>query len=110
MVVRENVWISRGEPTELLCPPNGRLLDARYAKGDAIKVECVGDLDANKLADRYPDARTAQWRLPSPITVVEITMRLEGTGIDFGPRSTRIGGSVMTNCFAGYCRFGLVVA
>ncbi len=109
MIVKENFWISRGEPVELVCPPNGRLVSAQYVNGDTIKVEFVGDLDADRLSKRYPDAQTTQWELPSPITVVEITMRLAGTSIDFGPRSTRIGGATMTNFFAGYCRFGLFV-
>ena len=110
MIVRENFWISRGEPVELECPPKGRLLAARYANGDAIKIEFIGDMDADKLSDRYPNADTTQWGLRSPVTAVEIEMRLTGTGIEFGPRSTRIGGTVMTNCFTCACTYGLVVS
>jgi len=109
LVVAENFWISRGEPEELVCPPMGRLVSARYANGDSIKIEFVDDLDAAGLDKRYPDAPVGTWPIPTPITVVEITMRLPDANIDFGPRLTKIGNTSISNSFMGMCQYGLFV-
>jgi hypothetical protein len=109
MVIEENFWLSQGEPDDVECPPHGRLLAAKYSNGDAIRVEFVPDLDVDGLGNRYVDVDTTRWGLPMPITVVEIQMCIAGTGIEFGSRSTRIGGSMMTNCFVGNCAVGLHV-
>jgi hypothetical protein len=107
MTIAENFWLSRGEPQDVECPPHGRLLAAKYANGDAIRVEFIPDLDADGLGNRYADVDPTRWGLPTPIAVVEIEMSLVDAGIEFGPRSTRIGGSMMTNCFIGNCAVGL---
>jgi hypothetical protein len=109
MRIEENFWLSRGQPEDLVCPPNGRSLAATYPNGDTIRVEFISSLDTNALAARYTDAGVVRWGLPSPLTVVEIEMRLAGRGIEFGPRSTQVGGAMMTNCLAKGCWAGLVI-
>lgn len=107
--IEENFWLSRGEPDDIVCPPHGRSLAARYANGDTIRVEFVADLDTSALAARYADADVVRWGLPSPLTVVEIEMLVAGTGIKFGPRSTQVGGMMMVNCLTQACWAGLVI-
>lgn len=107
--IEENFWLSRGAPEDIECPPHGRALAATYSNGDRIRVEFIADLDTSALVERYPGARVASWELPSPLTVVEIEMLVAGTQIEFGPRSTQVGGAIMTNCFIGGCQAGLVL-
>ena len=56
----------------------------------------------------YPDADldSAWTQLPERLTAVEIQLRVGGTGIDFGPRETRLGGGVMRNCSSSGCGVG----
>jgi hypothetical protein len=107
--IAENFWLSRGAPEEVVCPPSGKALAVKYANGDKIKVKFVKDLDAAALAKRYPMAKSERWGLPSPIAAVEIEMVVAGTGIEFGPRSTKIGGLSMVDCFASQCWGGVVI-
>jgi hypothetical protein len=93
--MKENFWIVPGTPQDVECPPQGRLLAVKYANGDKIKVEFVADLDLDGLQARYPNANTPEWNLPGTVAVVEIEMLIAGTGLEFGPRSTRIGDSIM---------------
>ena len=44
--------------------------------------------------------------LPERLTAVEIQLRVGGTGIDFGPRETRVGAGVMRNCSSSGCAVG----
>jgi hypothetical protein len=109
MAIEQNFWLSRGEPVDLECPPNGRSLAVRYAGGDSLRVEFVADLDGEGLAGRYPGVDMSDWNLPVPITAVEIELVVAGTGIAFGPRSTQIGGLTMTDCFIEAAWAGVVI-
>jgi hypothetical protein len=103
--VTENFWISRGTPQDVECPPSGKVLTMKYANGDKIGIEFIPDLDMSRLTQRYPGVDMSRWELPNPITVVEVEMFVAGTNIKFGPRSTQIGATSMTNCFmrGGHC-------
>jgi hypothetical protein len=108
MRIEENFWLSSGEADDIECPPHGRSLAATYANGDALRVEFIPDLNADGLRARYADVDIGTWpMLPSPVTVVEIEMKVARTEIQFGARSTRIGGTMMTNCFVANCGVGL---
>jgi hypothetical protein len=110
IAIAENFWLSQGAAADIECPPNGRLLAARYANGDRLKVEFIPDLDINRLRRRYPDARITESDLPVvPITVVEIEMVIAGTGIEFGPRTTNIAGATVANSLMSHCYAGIVV-
>lgn len=101
MTIEENFWVIRGQPSDVECPPHGRLVCAEYPNGDRLRVEFVPDLDASALAARYSDAGLQRaWNgFPDRITALEIQMRVGGTEIEFGPRESRLpGGSVMRNC------------
>ena len=111
MTIQESFWVVRGNPVDLECPPNGRLVTADYANGDKLRVEFIPDLTPSALASRYPDAGVDRWdrtQLPQRIAAVEIQMRVGGTEIEFGPRETRLqGNNIMRNCFASHCGVGV---
>lgn len=109
IVIEDNFWFSRGEPDDIVCPPHGRSLAATYPNGDKIRVEFIPELDTTALSARYADADVARWGLPTPLTVVEIEMLVADTGIEFGPRATRVGGVILTNTLMRECRAGLVL-
>ena len=111
MTIQESFWLVRGNPIDLECPPNGRLVTADYANGDKLRVEFIPDLTPGTLAARYPDANIGNWnweQLPQQLAAVEIQMRVGGTEIEFGPRETRLqGNNIMRNCFASHCGVGV---
>jgi hypothetical protein len=109
MTIQESFWLVRGNPIDLECPPNGRLVTADYANGDKLRVEFIPDLTPSTLASRYPDS-IGNWnweQLPQQLAAVEIQMRVGGTEIEFGPRETRMQGGVMRNCFSSHCGVGV---
>lgn len=105
--IEDNFWLNRGEPEDLACPPSGKLLSVRYANGDALRIEFVELESAADAESRYADAQPKQWDLSFPITAVEVYERVGGTGIEFGPRETRLAGLVMRNCLVRGCRVGI---
>lgn len=108
MLITENTWYALGKPTDLACPPNGKTLRAEYDNGDMLGVSFVPDLDGPALAQRY-DAPSLAGLVPAgdKLAAVEIEMRVGGSDLNFGPRSTQIGGGVMSGCIAVGCRVGL---
>lgn len=107
MEMEESYWLNQGEPDDLECPPSGRLMAASYPGGDLLRVEFFELPDAKAIRKRYPEA---EWPLPVPITAVEVQMAVGGTGVDFGPRESRLpGGIVMRNCLSSDCGAGVTL-
>lgn len=108
MLIRDNVWYSVGTPTDLACPPSGKLVRAEYDNGDMLSIEFVPDMDLDALHRRYPGMAFQSESFDElPVAAVEITMRVGGTPIAFQPRKTELGGAVMSNCFISHCAVGL---
>jgi hypothetical protein len=106
--LHDNFWIALGNPSTMQCPPSGRILVVRYDGGDRMRIEFFDAADGDAVASRYPGSRPDRWgAVRYPITAVEITMAVGGTSVEFGPKSTTLGGSVMTNNFAAYSPTGL---
>jgi hypothetical protein len=108
IALEENFWISRGELDDLECPPSGRLLHARYANGDEVRIEYYDVPSLDEAQQRFPFARPAQWDVEFPITAVEIQNVIGGTSLRFGPHDTTLpGGNLMTNSFFSHCGGGI---
>ncbi len=91
--IEENYWISRGTPLDLECPPSGKHLRICYANGDDLQIDFLELNDEEQARSRYSHTGFTRWPLLSfPITAVEITHTIAGTGISLGPDSTSIGG------------------
>ena len=93
--VLENTWLVPPTAADVECPPSGRLLHVRYPEGDELRVEFFDHNSAEDFEARYPGTPWAN-QIPFPITGVEVWETAPGTGIEFGPQSTTIGGVVIT--------------
>jgi hypothetical protein len=91
MVIKDNFWLTLGNPTDLKCPPSGKLLSVSYPNGDSLKVEFFDIQNQSDLTKRYPRTAPQQWGIPFPVTGVEIHNNVVGTKLNFGPKSTIAG-------------------
>jgi hypothetical protein len=106
--MQDNFWIALGAPTDLDCPPSGKRLKVTYDNGDRLGIEFFALGSADEVHERYRDAQATRWGISFPITAVEVQMKVGGTDVEFGPRSTKLGGVQMTNCFMSHCGAGVV--
>jgi hypothetical protein len=121
MAMIDNFWITEGaDEGEILCPPSGRLVSAKYPNGDRLSVEFREIPSAEAFDRRFETKLPADVEarleeigaaLPDlshrdaiksaginfPLAVVEITMKIAGTEIDLGPSGT----TIATNSFTG---------
>ena len=100
--IEDNGWIVPPDAADVVCPPRGRTLDIHYPNDDRLKIEFFNIEAPDALCDRYPDVNVRAWvsNIAFPSTGVEITEKVSGTIIEFGPRSTRIGTNQIRNLFA----------
>jgi hypothetical protein len=106
--MQDNFWVVLGTPTDLDCPPSGKRLKVTYDNGDRLGIEFFTFDSVDGVNKRYPDAQATGWGISFPITAVEVQMKIGGTNFEFGPRSTKLGGLQMTNCFMSHCGAGVV--
>jgi len=106
--MQDNFWLASGAPADLDCPPSGKRLKVSYDNGDRLGIEFLALDGANEVDIRYPGVQAMGWGLSFPITAVEVQMKVGGTDVEFGPRSTKLGGLQMTNCFMSHCGTGVV--
>lgn len=107
MRIEDNFWLTRGEMTDLECPPSGRVLHAKYENSDELRIEFFELRTGQDLNDRYPDANSTHWKIDFPITVVEILERVGQTDVEFGPRWTKLPGGKLKNLFIRDCGVGI---
>lgn len=105
--MQDNFWMALGAPTDLDCPPSGKRLKVEYDNGDRLSIEFFALGSADEVGVRYPSAQAMRWGISFPITAVEVQMKIGSTDIEFGPRSTKLGGVQMTNCFMSRCGAGI---
>ena len=110
--IQDNDFIVRGTPTDLECPPSGRLLRVRYANGDYMRVEFREIRSLQAASRRFPQIRQDALAVVCrdwPLTFVIVTMSAGGTSVRFGPTLTRLPrGNVMKGCVVSHCSVGLV--
>lgn len=135
MVMVDNFWITEGtDEAEIICPPSGRLVEAKYPNGDRLRVEFREIKTEQEFDERYPSpampetpdemkamleeagipepersSPTAQFEIAFPLTVVEITMKIAGLPIDFGPKGTTLGGSSASGNWMADCPVGMQI-
>lgn len=139
MVMADHFWITEGaDEREIRCPPSGRLVEAKYPNGDELKVEfCEIESAAaferryplpNPYADMPPERRERlaamgvdvdgnlshresieRFSVQFPLAIVEITMKIAGTGLDFGPTTTAVAGSSVTGGWIVDCGVGMQI-
>jgi len=134
MAMIDNFWMTEGsDEREIVCPPSGRLVSAKYPNGDALRVEFREVVSEEDFEKRFPpapmpaDLKThleesgmtvpdpthrdsiAHAGLTFPLAAVEITLKIAGTDIELGPRHTTIGGSVIAGSWLVDCGVGVQI-
>ncbi|MDX3779628.1 hypothetical protein ACSCB1_44080 [Streptomyces europaeiscabiei] len=106
--IEQNTWTISPEVHELICPPNGRLIEVNYENGDRFKVEFIIFDDAEGLVSRYP--AMTRWRneLEYPLTAVEVYETVAGTYLSFTPHgisleTNRMGGNFLAGSEGSGC-------
>ncbi|EKE03473.1 MAG: hypothetical protein ACD_20C00199G0005 [uncultured bacterium] len=105
--IQDNFWMKRGNPSDLESPPSGKILKIQYDNNDFFRVEYYELRNFEDIKKRFPDVSPEYWQVKFPITAVEIHYKVGNTDIEFNPRSTKIGGMFMTNCFLSHCGCGI---
>jgi len=81
----DNYWMTQGFPSDFICPPSGKLIEAKYSNGDYLKV-VFSDVNTEKdFMNKCPNARIKEYNVKLPITAVEITNKIVGGNIQFEP-------------------------
>ena len=107
MIIQDNFWFSLGNPSDLECPPSGKVLSASYPNGDSLRVDFFELRSEGDLITRYPDSNPQQWGIPFPITGVEVHNKVGGTKFEFGPTSTTLQGIHLQNNFFDRCKVAI---
>ena len=108
--LEDNYWIQKGSPTDFECPPSGKLIRAKYANGDEIKIEFFELNSVEAARKHYPNAQVERWSIEFPITVVEVMSNVGGTDISFGPNWSKIpGNNYIRNLFSSHCHSGISI-
>jgi hypothetical protein len=124
MLMLDNFWMTEGSSErEIVCPPSGSMVSAKYPNGDQLKVEFRELANLEALDRRYPpgqlpadvkkrleEAGMPQYELSQshaetverfeiafPIATVDITMEVAESDLSFGPKQT----SIATNTITG---------
>ncbi len=100
--IDQNFWSVAPAVREVMCPPNGRLIEVNYGNGNKFRVEFFNVSTSDALHDRYPVSSTRDWSddVRFPVTVVELWETAAGTDIQFGPDFSTLGNGQMKNCYA----------
>jgi hypothetical protein len=107
--VEQNFWSVNPEVAEVICPPNGRLIEITYGNGDRFRIEFSDITSADELAERYPKGETRSWsrNISFPIVLVEVWEAVAGTEIAFGPNYSSLLALRWANGFVAFCRVGV---
>lgn len=107
--MEENFWTAHGNEEDVECPPSGKMLSAKYANGDSCSVKFLELTSPEALRRQYPSAPKALFDINTPVTAVEVTLRLKSVELDIGPKETVINGNSMGGNFAVRCSAGIVI-
>jgi hypothetical protein len=95
--MRNNFWILGGRPTNFVCPPSGRSVEARYANGDAVRIEFTSVTSPSEGERRFRGNWPADYNAGLPSTAVEIWYTVGGTTLAIGPNGLGVAGSHIRN-------------
>jgi hypothetical protein len=93
LLIQDNDFVVRGDPTDFESPPSGHLLRVRYDNGDYLSVEFreFKSLEiACKKFEHIPQTDMQHLIRNWPMTFVIIRMKVGGTGVQFGPNWTKM--------------------
>jgi hypothetical protein len=109
--IERNFWSVTPAVHEVVCPPNGRLIEVSYPNGDKFRAEFFNADSPDVIDRRYPSPQPRGWdaKVRFPLTIVELWETAAGTRIEFGPKFSRVGGMQVINGFFAYSGAGIVM-
>jgi hypothetical protein len=107
--IRNNEWLSIGSEADIECPPSAKRLRISYTNGDMVEVKFFEFASTAEARRRYEEARFEKWGIEFPVTAVEVTNVIAGSGLEFNAREANIGGSIVGGGFSSHSAAGLVV-
>lgn len=96
--LQNNDWFIRGEPEDVESPPNGSYLRVKYSNGDDVAIRFREWTDAARLFAAHPPVDFLEDQMTFPLVTAEIHVAVGGSNIRFGPKTTTIGGGILTDC------------
>lgn len=99
--IRNNDWANSGLEDDIEVPPSARRIRITYLDGDRLAVEFYDIADSHELARLQPQLGKREWEkdIRFPITAVDVSCHAPSVGITFGPKSTSVGTTRLTNQF-----------
>jgi hypothetical protein len=96
--IENNVWSVLPRLTaEVICPPNGRLIDVKYNNGDWFRVEYQIMATEDDFFKNYPGTPVSHLEeVVFPLTLVNVYATTAGSRIQLTPTSTTLPGVFMT--------------
>ncbi|WP_158692683.1 hypothetical protein [Streptomyces roseochromogenus] len=90
--IEQNVWTVTPGADEVICPPNGRIVEVNHSNGDRFRVEFFTLENSEKFASRYPHMVNCKDMPEYPLTAVEVYETVAGTGLSLTPYGISMGG------------------
>jgi hypothetical protein len=88
--IRNNEWFNTGGEEDIECPPSAKRLRISYPNGDLVGVEFFELATTAEAKKRYPYASVEHWGIEFPITAVEVTNKVAGSGLEFNANETKL--------------------
>lgn len=107
--IRNNEWFNTGGEEDIECPPSAKRLKISYPNGDFVSIEFFELATTAEAKKKYPEASVEHWGIEFPLTAVEVTNIVAGSGLEFNAKETKFFTNIMRNCFSSHCGAGLVV-
>lgn len=108
--IKRNEWSNVGGEVDIECPPSAKRIKISYPNGDTVAVEFFELITIDDVTKRYPGANADFWHIELPITAVEVTNIVAGSGLEFNAKETKFGiGNVISNCFFANCGAGIAI-
>lgn len=101
--VKESGFVADGNPVDFEAPPHGRLIAARYANGDRIRIEFFDISSKEDAVKLYPSGPFAHANLTYPAVAVDFELILPGLGIHIDSRGTQVSGVSAKGCIFREC-------
>ncbi|MFG3274466.1 hypothetical protein [Streptomyces luteogriseus] len=83
--IEQNVWTVSPDAHEVICPPNGRVVEVNYENGDRFRVEFCSLQNSEEFSRRYPQMAHCKDLPEYPLTAAEIYETAAGTSVSFNP-------------------------
>jgi hypothetical protein len=109
--IKDNFWVFKPSESSLIdfkCPPSGKLIEAKYANGNKLKVEFFEfkSLGCAKRKYKYFPSNFEEFNFP--LTVLDVNYELAHTAIKFSSSLTHFpGGLSLKACFLHHSPIGL---